>query len=59
VIAGSDMVSDWEAMTIDELFVLREEMAAVLKDKLIAKRKIAKDRLRQLKHSSERDGEKS
>ena len=53
------MVSDWEAMTIDELFVLREEMAAVLKDKLIAKRKIAEDRLRQLKDSSERDGEKS
>ena len=43
------MVSGWEAMTIDELFVLREEMAAVLKDKLIAKRKIAEDRLRQLK----------
>ena len=29
------MVSGWEAMTIDELFVLREEMAAVLKDNLL------------------------
>ena len=29
------MVSDREAMTIDELFVLREEMAAVLKDNLL------------------------
>jgi hypothetical protein len=45
-------------MKIHELFALREEMAAVLKDKLIAKRKIAEDRLRQIKRWS-LDGEKS
>ena len=55
MIAGGDMVHDWESMTIEELFVLREEMAAILKDKLIAKRKIAEDRLRQLNQPSEPD----
>ena len=43
------MVSDdWESMTIDELFALREEVAAILKEKLMAKSKIAEQRLRQL-----------
>ena len=40
------MVSDdWESMTIDELFALREEVAAILKEKLMAKNKIAEERL--------------
>ena len=48
------MVSDnWESMTIDELFALREEVAAILKEKLIAKRKIAEQRLRQIDQPSE------
>jgi len=47
------MVSDdWESMTIDELFALREEVAAILKEKLIAKNKIAEERLRQLDQPS-------
>jgi hypothetical protein len=47
------MVSDdWDSMTIDELFALREEVAAILKEKLIAKSKIAEERLRQLDQPS-------
>jgi hypothetical protein len=54
MIAGGDVVSDnWESMTIDELFALREEVAAILKEKLIAKRKIAEQRLRQIDQPSE------
>jgi hypothetical protein len=50
---GGDMVSDdWESMTIDELFALREEVAAILKEKLMAKNKIAEERLRQLDQPS-------
>ena len=53
MIAGSDMVGDdWESMTIEELFALREEVAAILKEKLIAKNKIAEERLRQLNQPS-------
>ena len=53
MIAGGDMVSDdWESMTIDELFALREEVAAILKEKLMAKNKIAEERLRQLDQPS-------
>jgi hypothetical protein len=55
MIAGGDVVSDnWESMTIDELFALREEVAAILKEKLVAKSKIAEQRLRQLDQPSER-----
>jgi hypothetical protein len=32
----------------DELFLLREKMAAILKAKLIARKTVAEDRLRQL-----------
>ena len=60
MIAGGDMVrDDWESMTIDELFVLREEMAAILMAKLIARKKLAKDRLVTLNHPVELDGGKS
>jgi hypothetical protein len=63
MIAGGDMVSDWESdwesMTIEELFVLREEMAAILMAKLIARKKLAKDRLVTLNHPVELDGGKS
>ena len=53
MIAGGDVVSDnWESMTIDELFALREEVAAILKEKLMAKNKIAEERLRQLDQPS-------
>jgi|RhiMethySRZTD1v2_1073278.scaffolds.fasta_scaffold20262_2 hypothetical protein len=57
MIAGGDMVSDdWESMTIDELFALREEVAAILKEKLVARSKIAEQRLRQLEPSEPRRG---
>jgi hypothetical protein len=41
-------MSEWEFMTIDELFELREEMAAVLSAKLIAKKAVLEHRLQQL-----------
>ena len=43
---------DWESMIIQELFALREEVAAILKEKLIAKSKIIEGRLRQLDQPS-------
>jgi hypothetical protein len=43
-------MSEWESMTIDELFALREQMMAVLSAKLIAKRAALERRLQQLNH---------
>ena len=54
MIAGDgDMLSDWESMTIDELFALREEMAAILSAKLMARKTEIEKRLRQLNPSLE------
>lgn len=52
------MVSDWENMTIDELFVLREEMAAILGAKLMARKNEIEKRLQQLNPSLEAESEK-
>lgn len=59
MIAGDgDMLSDWESMTIDELFALREEMAAILSAKLMARKTEIEKRLRQLNPSLEAEREK-
>lgn len=42
------MMSEWESMTIDELFSLREQMAAILSAKLVAKKVVLERRLEQL-----------
>ncbi len=52
------MLSDWESMTIDELFALREEMAAILSAKLMARKTEIEKRLRQLNPSLEAEREK-
>ena len=46
------MESEWESMTIDELFVLREQMQEVLAAKLLAKKATLELRLRQLNQQS-------
>ena len=52
MVAGdSDMLSDWESMSIDELFALREEMAAILSAKLMARKNEIEKRLWQLNPS--------
>ena len=53
-----DMLSDWESMTIDEPFALREEMAAILSTKLMAGKTEIEKRLRQLNPSLEAEREK-
>jgi hypothetical protein len=45
---------EWEKMSIDELFELHQLMQSVLREKLMAKKKLVEDRLRQ----SESDGRK-
>lgn len=42
------MKSEWDSMTIDDLFALREQMAAVLCAKLVAKKAVLERRLQQL-----------
>jgi hypothetical protein len=42
------MTSEWESMTIDELFALREQMQAVLIAKLVAKKADLERRLQML-----------
>lgn len=42
-------MSQWESMTIDELFALREQMQDVLNDKLLAKKATLERRLQTLK----------
>jgi hypothetical protein len=46
------MLSEWESMTIDEMFALREQMAAVLSTKLVAKKALLERRLQQLNQQS-------
>jgi hypothetical protein len=50
MIAGGAVMSEWEFMTIDELFALREQMAAVLSAKLIAKKAELEHRLQRLNY---------
>lgn len=42
------MTSDWESMSIDELYLLRQDIAAVLAAKLVAKKDALEKRLQQL-----------
>ena len=46
------MKSEWESMTIDELFALREQMVAALSAKLVAKKAVIERRLQQLNQQS-------
>ena len=48
----SDWKSQWESMTIDELFVLREQMQEVLSARLKAKKVELERRLQQLSQQS-------
>jgi hypothetical protein len=46
--AGAFMKSEWEAMTIDHLFELHEQMSALLREKLVAKKSVLERRLQQI-----------
>ena len=48
----SDWKSQWESMTVDELFALREQMQEVLSDKLRAKKAELERRLQILNQQS-------
>jgi len=47
------MLSEWECLSSDELFELHREMRSVLREKLIAKRKMLEDQLRRLNQGSD------
>jgi hypothetical protein len=42
------MRSEWESMSIEELFELHQQMQSVLREKLLAKKAALEDRLHQL-----------
>lgn len=42
------MTSDWKSMSVDELYLLRQDVAAVLAAKLVAKQDALEKRLQQL-----------
>jgi len=46
------MMSEWESMTIDDLFALREQMQEVLSTKLLARKAAIELRLQQLNRRS-------
>ena len=50
---SSEWMSEWESMTIDELFALREQMQAVLSAKLKAEKLELERRLQTLNLSSD------
>jgi hypothetical protein len=52
------MPSEWESMSIEELFELHQLMQSVLREKLIAKNKLLEDRIHQLDQPSDSDGGK-
>jgi hypothetical protein len=52
----SDLKSQWESMTIDELFALRELMQAVLSERLKAKKVKIERRLQELNPPLNDDG---
>ena len=47
------MPSEWESMSIEELFELHRLMQSVLREKLIARKKLLEDRIRQLNQPSD------
>jgi hypothetical protein len=49
-------MGEWESMTIDELFALREQMVAVLSARLVAKKAALESRLQQLNRSDAKIG---
>jgi BMFP domain-containing protein YqiC len=53
---ANDWKSQWESMTVDELFALREEMQEVLSIKLRAQKAELERRLQILNQQSNDDG---
>ena len=47
------MQSEWEYLSSDELFELHQAMQSVLREKLIAKRKMLEDQLHRLNQGSD------
>jgi hypothetical protein len=47
------MLSEWELLSSDELFELHQEMQSVLRERLIAKRQMLENQLRQLNQRSD------
>ena len=47
------MPSEWESMSIEELFDLHQLMQSVLHEKLIAKKRLLEDRIRRLNQPSD------
>jgi hypothetical protein len=52
------MLSEWESMSVDELFELHQLMQAVLREKLAARKEMLENRLRQLNQPTDIDDEK-
>ena len=46
------MKSEWESMTVDDLFALHEQMTAVLRARLVARQAALERRLHQLNQQS-------
>jgi DNA-binding protein H-NS len=49
------MTNDFEVLTADELYLLRLELAAVLRKKLVAEKNALEERLRQLRPPDDRE----
>ena len=52
MVVGRVMTSEWESMTIDELFALRKQMQEVLTVKLLANKAMLERRLQTLDSSA-------
>jgi hypothetical protein len=50
------MPSEWDSMSIEELFELHRLMQSVLREKLVARNKLLEDRLPQLNQPSDSEG---
>ena len=46
------MMDQWKSMTIDDLFALHEQMVAVLRERLVAKKAALEGRLQKLNQQS-------
>ena len=53
------MPSEWESMSIEELFELHQQIQLVLREKLIAKKKLLENRLRRINVQPDSDGRTS
>ena len=53
------MPSKWESMSIEELFELHQQIQLVLREKLIAKKKLLENRLRRINVQSDGEGRTS